>query len=124
MISFALNFAALGMMAFSVVGVPVQAANPFEFPDARPIERAANPNNGDLPTMLGTGVKILLGIMGIFAFVLLILGGVKWMTAKDNEAGMKDAKDKIFMAAGGLILLFIAWPLSQYVIKLVVSMSE
>jgi hypothetical protein len=50
-----------------------------------------------------------LTIGGILTFFSLIIGGVLYLSSAGNPGTMKEAKDRIFSALLGLILLFSCW---------------
>ena len=51
-----------------------------------------------------------LSVMASLAFAIyFILGGLKWITAGDKEATIKEAKDQMVHAALGLIVVVVAY---------------
>jgi hypothetical protein len=60
-------------------------------------------------TLLSAAVGLLLIISAILAFLYLILGGIQWITAGGDKAGMEAARNKITHAIVGLIIVGAAW---------------
>lgn len=120
-----LNFVVLSFVFSSLTLMPVLAADgPLLGGQLKEIEKPS-----DLPTtpfmqMFGNGIKIFLGFMGVFCFILIIIAGVKWMSSNGEKDGIEGAKKTLFAAIGGLILIFIAYPLSTYIIQMIESMAK
>lgn len=53
--------------------------------------------------------NFLLSIVGIVAVMMLIIGGMKYITAAGNQAAVSDAKDTIYNALFGLLLAILSW---------------
>lgn len=51
----------------------------------------------------------LLSVVGIVAVLMLILGGMRYITAAGNQAAASDAKDIITNAIAGLLLAILSW---------------
>lgn len=81
------------------------------------LEPLPNPNGGaditqidlnDLPGYIKTIFKIIMGIIGILAVVMIILGGVQYMST-DAISGKEGGKETVTRAVGGLILALGAY---------------
>jgi len=53
--------------------------------------------------------KFILLMAGLAAFIMIVWGGVKYLTSAGDPARTKDAKNQVFMAILGLIILFASW---------------
>lgn len=51
----------------------------------------------------------IIGAVGIMATVMIMYAGFKWLTSRGNASVISDAKEKIFAAIIGLILVFLSW---------------
>ena len=51
----------------------------------------------------------ILSIVGIVAVMMLIIGGMRYITAAGNQAAVSDAKDIITNALAGLLLAILSW---------------
>jgi len=51
----------------------------------------------------------LLSVVGIVAVMMLIIGGMRYITAAGNQAAISDAKDIITNALFGLLLAILSW---------------
>lgn len=70
-----------------------------------------SPESNDLPTRLGKTINYGFGILGSIIMCVILLGGVRWMTAGGNEEKLKKGKGIISGALDGLIAIFLAYAL-------------
>ncbi len=80
----------------------------------------------DIGTTLGLGtadlkevviniIQWVLGILALVAVVMIIVGGVRWMTAGGNEEHVEGAKKIITAAVIGMIIVLLAWAIVIFV---------
>lgn len=62
-----------------------------------------------LPDYIAAIFRFSLMIIGIAVFGALIYGGFRYLTSAGSPSAMSDARDQIFSAILGLIILFSAW---------------
>lgn len=62
-------------------------------------------------------IKAALGILGIVAVVIVLWGGVMWMTAGGSEDRVGTAKKILFAGMIGLIIILSAFALTQFVVN-------
>lgn len=70
-----------------------------------------------LVLVVGTIVRIFLGVLGIIFVILIIVAGFRWMTAGGNEENVKKASAQIKNAVIGLIIILAAWSLTNFVVN-------
>lgn len=75
----------------------------------------------DLAMTIGTIINGFLALLGIVFVVLVIYGGVLWMTARGNQETLKKAQGTLTGAAIGFILIMSAYAISDFVIKAIVN---
>ena len=66
-------------------------------------------------------IQTLLGILGILALIIVLIGGFKWMTAGGNEENVASAKKTIAAGIIGLIIIFFAYAIVAFVFNVVGS---
>ena len=71
--------------------------------------------NADIPAKIGTLVGSLLAFVGIIFFLLMIYGGLLWMTARGNDQKVQKAKELIESAIVGLIIVLAAYAITAYI---------
>ena len=70
----------------------------------------------DLPTMIGSVIKVVLGILGVIFLILVIYAGIKWMTAGGEAEDVKKAKDILRQAIFGLAITLAAYAITFFVV--------
>lgn len=74
-----------------------------------------------LATLISTAIKAFLGILGIVFLIITIHAGYMWMMAGGESAKVDKAKDSIFRAVIGLIIVVSAYALTAFVFRAVGS---
>lgn len=70
----------------------------------------------NIGTYLGTYVlEPFLGMLGVVFLILMIYGGILWMTAGGNPESVEKAKRIIIHAILGLIVILLAYSFTQFV---------
>jgi len=72
----------------------------------------------DLPTIIGQVVGSVLAFVGVIFFLLIVWAGFGWMLAKGNEEEIKKAKDTIFAAVLGLIVILGAYAITNLIAEI------
>jgi amino acid transporter len=68
-------------------------------------------------SILGTVVSAFLGLLGIIFIILIIYAGQKWMTASGNEEKVTKAKETLWRAVIGLVIVVGAWAITAFVLR-------
>lgn len=63
----------------------------------------------DLVTTVVNIIQWILGLLGLVAVIMIIIGGFRWMTAGGNEEKVETAKKILTAAVIGLIIVLLAW---------------
>ncbi|MDP2665016.1 MAG: hypothetical protein Q8O97_03715 [bacterium] len=58
---------------------------------------------------------LIVGISGFAAFVMIVWGGVEWLSSAGNPSSMNSAKDKIKSALLGLLLVLASFLIIQII---------
>ena len=77
-----------------------------------------NVYQSDFTTILSTIISVLLSLIGVIFIVLIIYGGIIWMTATGNEEQAKKAGNIIKQSSIGLIIVIVAYAFSYLLITL------
>jgi len=67
----------------------------------------------DLLAML---VQVLLGMLGLVFMILIIYGGVQWMTAAGNEEKVLKAKKLLINSVIGFIIIILSYAIAFFVL--------
>lgn len=87
-------------------------------------KRAGLGTETEVSAIVGKIIGIVLTLLGIILLVLIIAGGVMWMTAGGGENQIKTAKAMLKNAFIGLIIVILAYAISQFVIANLSKVTE
>lgn len=113
------------VFAFSLVAVqsPALADDPLETCDVAgdPLGLNCAGHTGltkqDPRIVAGRIIQVSLGLLGIVATVLIIYAGFRWMTAGGNEDSVKTARQILFSAVIGLVIILTAYAVTNFVLR-------
>ena len=66
-------------------------------------------------------IKFVLGIVGVLALIMIIYGGITWMTSGGNIEQVKKGKNTLVWAVLGLAVVFLAYSLVYFVIEKIIG---
>ncbi len=72
----------------------------------------------DLEKVFTNLVQSLLGLAGIVLFVLILLGGLKYITSGGDPKAMESAQKTITYAIGGLIIILLSYLILVFIAKI------
>ena len=75
----------------------------------------------DIRTTIARIIRVAMGLLGIVAVVIILIGGFTWMTAGGNEEKVGEAKKWIFAGIIGLAIILSAYALANFVINSLVN---
>lgn len=71
----------------------------------------------DLRVTIANIINVAMGLLGIVAVVIILLGGFKWMTAGGSEDKVKEAKKLIVAGVIGLVIILTAFAIANFVVS-------
>ena len=74
-----------------------------------------------LPVTVGNIIRVFMGILGIFAVVLIIYAGYLWMNARGNEQQVEKARSILTQAVIGLIIILASYSIAGFVVRNLVN---
>lgn len=74
------------------------------------------PEGGDLMVSVKGIINAIIATLGIVAVVIIIVGGVQYMTSSGDAAKVKKAKDTILYGVIGLIICVLAFAIVNFVV--------
>ncbi len=66
-------------------------------------------------------IRTAMGLLGIVAVVIILIGGFEWMTAGGNEDKTKEAKKRIMYGVIGLAIILSAYAIANFVVSSLVN---
>lgn len=76
-----------------------------------------------LPVIVGNIIRIILGLLGLIFLILVIYGGLRWMTAQGDSGAIEDARDTIVHAVIGLVIVLSAYTITAFVFDRLASLE-
>lgn len=88
-----------------------------------PKEEDIKKNNGDkdLMTVVVDGINVVVGIVGVIAVVVLVIGGIFYVTSTGDPAKAKRAITTIIYGVVGLVIATIAFAIVNFILVAVFS---
>jgi hypothetical protein len=87
-------------------------------------ETAGVSNARSVADIVGTTVNAVLSLTGVILLLLVIYAGFQWMTAQGEAEKVKKAKATLINAAIGMIIVFSAYSISNYVFTNVYTATQ
>lgn len=78
---------------------------------------AAPAGSLDVNTTLQKGMNLFSAILGIVAVVMIMIGGLKYMTSQGDSGQMNSAKNTLIFAAVGLVIVALAQLIVNFVLE-------
>ena len=82
-----------------------------------PTSTATGLSNADPATIIGGLVKWLLGFVGALAVLMVIIGGIMYVTSGGEESRIDTAKRILMWAIIGLIVALLGWVIVSTVVN-------
>lgn len=73
-------------------------------------------SNGNLMDTVNVIINVALGIIGLVAVVMIIVGGLNYTTSAGDAAKVKKAKDTIMYGVIGLVVALLAFAIVNFVL--------
>ncbi len=124
--------ATFGLLLLGVALAPAQPAYAALFDNAK--DQACNGINvdahtsgcstangsGRLSTTLKTALSLFSIVVGVIALLMIIIGGVKFVTSQGESAAVASAKNTIIYALVGLVIVAF----SQFIVRFVLAKTK
>lgn len=68
-----------------------------------------------VPELIGNAIRGLLGISGALALLMMVWGGISWMTAHGNSDRVKKGRDTMVWAIFGLVAIFGSYVVINFI---------
>lgn len=75
----------------------------------------------DVRTTISGIIRAFMGLLGIVAVVIVLLGGFKWMTSQGSEEKVEEAKKLIISGVIGLIIIIAAYAIASFAINAITN---
>lgn len=122
-----LSFLVKGAVATGSLALPLAAlaqSNPWARSQAQvqAVGTAAQiQTSSNLPTIIGNIINVLLGFLGILLLIYFLYAGFLWMTSDGKGTGVERAKGMMKNAVVGLVIIVLAYALSNFVLDQIIT---
>ncbi|MDB5186545.1 MAG: rane protein of unknown function [Candidatus Saccharibacteria bacterium] len=111
-----LAFAVLiGVAAFTPSYSVVGAAAKDQILDGA--NKSGAQDNTTLETRISTITSILLFVIGAISVIMIIVGGIRYVTSAGDSSKIKAAKDTIMYSVVGLVVALLAYAIVNFVLR-------
>lgn len=98
----------------------------YNFKEDSGIQKIAGPAGyqedvRSLDQIIISNISFVLGLVGVIFLILIIYGGIMWMTAAGKEETVTKAKNIISNSLIGLIVVMTAYAISFFILEFVLS---
>ncbi|HLD60532.1 MAG TPA: pilin [Patescibacteria group bacterium] len=115
----------MGTMLFSAVPAMAASSTPTRLQASDLLDPRVSPESGlgdsDLQVTIARIIRVAMGLLGIVAVVIVLIGGFTWMTAGGNDEKVGEAKKWIFAGVIGLAIILSAYAIANFVIQNLVT---
>ena len=67
--------------------------------------------------LVGNIIRVVLGLLGIVALVIVLMAGFQWMTSAGNSEKVEGAKKMLLSAVIGLAIILSAYAVTDFVLR-------
>ncbi|MEK7623849.1 MAG: hypothetical protein AAB408_04260 [Patescibacteria group bacterium] len=107
-------FTAMGASLLpAIVAAQYDANDTFGIGAARPVALGTR----DVPQTVASVINVGLGLLGVIALVIILVGGFEWMTAGGNEEKTAEARKRIFAGIIGLAIILSSYAIARFVFQ-------
>lgn len=85
------------------------------------IQPAIGLSSADVRVTIAKIIRVAMGLLGIIAVVIVLIGGFTWMTAGGNDEKVGEAKKWIFSGVIGLAIILSAYGIASFVINQLIT---
>lgn len=78
----------------------------------------------DIRVIVGNIINVVLSLMGIIFVSLMVYSGYNWMTSVGDQTKIKKAQETIQKAIIGLVIILMAYGITQFVINALFKATE
>lgn len=109
-------------LVFSFVTAPVSLAENVDVNTGNPLQSGTESakgrgQNDSLTNVFRIVVNILLFIVGAVAVIMLVIGGLRYVTSNGDQNAVTGAKNTILYAIIGIVVAFLAYAAVNFVVN-------
>lgn len=113
----------LGLISLLIVPALASAAGTID-PGFGYIANNIGMGTQDIRVTIANIIRVAMGLLGIVAVLIILMGGFKYMTAMGEEDKVKTAKKLITSGIIGLVIVLTAYAIATFVINSIISATS
>lgn len=113
------TFATLTVPAWVNAQAPIELRENVLLPPE--VQEASGLQAQDVRVTIARIINVFMGLLGIIAVVIVLIGGFMWMTSGGDEDKTKKARGLIFAGVVGLAIILSAFAIARFVIGSLLS---
>ena len=120
-----LNIVSLIICLYTIIPIPLichadnEEAQQLFLNGVTITEWEMGPRDNDLLSQIQLIVNIVYELIGVIFFILIIYGGILWMTAGGKDEQVKKAQNIIQRSAIGLFIVVLAYAITYFILNVV-----
>ena len=105
------------------LGLALLAATPVlaQSDSAALVAESAGLGGGDIVQIIGTIIKVFLGLLGIIFLLLVIYSGFLWMTSGGSDKQVHRAKQMLINATIGIVITLMSFAITSFVLNAILE---
>ncbi|MCK4968589.1 MAG: TrbC/VirB2 family protein, partial [Candidatus Aenigmarchaeota archaeon] len=104
------------VLIFFVSPVSAQETDPG-MSGMQEVQTATNYSDAGLPTIIGRTLKLILSFLGLIALIIVVYGGIIWMTAGGNPEKISKAKKIMISGLIGVLIIAFSYAIASFIIS-------
>ena len=117
----ALAMALAGAMAFTPVFADNDATKATQYTGTS--QTGVAKESGTVTSTVNTVINVAIGIIGLLAVIMIIVGGFQYTTSSGDSGKVTKAKNTILYGVIGLVIALLAYAIVNFVLKSVFNMN-
>ena len=85
-----------------------------------PLYNPLEDSTKDFPTLIGRVIRGMLGVVGAVALIMIVIGGITWMTSAGNADRVRRGRDTLVWAVVGLVAIFLSYAVVNFIFNAMV----
>ena len=111
------NIFLIAGLAFASILIAAPIAYAVDYGLVATTDAAGLSKEGSIVTIIGNIIGNGLALISVLFFIMMVYGGVMWMTSRGKEETSKRALDVIFAAIIGIIIVLSAYAITTFIFK-------
>lgn len=88
------------------------------------VEKGGMNTNTNLPTLISSIIKFILGLFGVISLIFIIRSGLIWMTSKGDSNKIQESRKIISSGIVGLAIIASSYAITDFVINQIMVTSD